>query len=899
MLPLFKKVMSVVIVVSFTFSPVSVYALPQNGTVVGGNADPFNYSGNTLTIKQNTNRLATNWESFSIGNPETVTFNQPNSSSIALNRVTGVNPSNILGKLSANGRVMLINPNGIVFGVNSTVDVAGLVASSLDVDVSDFMAEKNDFTFSGVGGSVLNYGKISLRDPGGYVALLGSMVKNVGLIEANLSKVILAAGEQMKLDLDPSGVIGVAVDITKGTTRTGEYTAVNNAGKIVANGGKVILTAKVLDNVLKSAVNNDGIIEANTMNRTDGQVLLKSNQDIELNGTIIASGAIDALADENVFIGKPLEDIVLSTYEWTYLGEVTRYYYFKEFGYYYDGGTLRVVLSKGFDIGRDPNSPTSGFGIQELPGMPLGLYTKFDPRIGGQLYTFFEDPALNPDKMNHVNIKGTEYWWEDMMNQGDRDFNDAIIDFRESYTTVKAPGALLDAPNIFLTARNGEIKQFGGDIYAGNLMMESNTGVSGTGGNGGILTHADNVSALNKSSGHIRISNRGDLIVNNLSSVNGLNTGVTGYNGIWNSAIGGEVNIEVKHGSGDDLDVNAPVDSFGPVIFNAEGDIEHTALGDVTIHNPYLLPNPPTNLRSPSHLINFPYKNDGNTKVDVVWGLPDSIPGYGFLGNAGGVYNMAPGSKIETRGGNANITANGNISLALVDAQNGNAVITSQNGSILDADLGVAPVDYDVIAHNIKLSAPNGSVGVASPGEIDLGHPYEFSYLWDNASNSTPDLLIDPYTTSFDPVTGDWSFATTSPVLSDGSWWIHVVTLDKLLGQTLPTVKSQQISNIVAPQTVASAPAHLGPFILYTPDPDNPEFWEAIEKEFRVYYEILNPSQFLGFEPAQKIGLYAYHPLVSADFTAFDDIQLDAGAYDFINGNLEMKKKDTAPYFGL
>lgn len=878
MFEVFKRQIIFVTLFHFVCFPLSAWALPQSGTVVGGSADSFSYSSDTLTIKQNSNRLVTDWDGFSIGRPESVIFNQPGASSIALNRVVGVDPSRILGTLSANGRVFLTNPNGIVFGVNSVVDTAGLLASTLELDMSvaDFIAGSNNFTFSGPGGSVVNYGKISLNGPGGYVALLGSSVKNVGLIEANLGTVILAAGEQMTLDLDPAGVISAVINVIKETDRNdnNEYAAVNNFGKIKADGGKVILTADILDGVFKSAVNNDGIIEANSVNSTDGLVLLKSNQNIELNGTIEASGAIDAYALEDIILGRPVEDITLSNFAWLYLGG-DRSYLFKEFGYYYGDGSVRVVLSRGMDIGKDAFSPLSGAGIQELPGDPLGLYASFDP--GLDLLTFFEEAALNPDGAQHLEINGSEYAWEDMLGLGDGDFNDAVIDFTEDITTVEAAGALLSSSNIFLTAKNGSITQHSGDIYADNLMLESNTGVSGTGSNGGILAHAEHLSALNKASGHIRVDNVGALTIADLRGVKGLNTGVTGVNGITNLAVGGEVNINVKGGEGADLNVEAPVESFGDVIFTADGNIAHNSLGDVLIHNPEVLPGSPTNLASPSHQVGV--ESEDRT-VDVTWGLPGPVPGYDFIGNAGGVYAMAPGSEIVTQGGNADMTASGNIHLSLIDAQNGNVTVTSQNGSILDADLGIAPGDYDVVAHNIKLSAPNGIVGSpVGQQQIDLGFPYDFSFLWDNINNSAPDVLGDIYGVNFDTSTGDWQFSNTSDQLADGQWWFHVSTLGE-----------------AAQQIVSSDPAHIGPFIFSSQEVL--PFWERIEKEFRVYYEILGPSQFLSFEPAKAIGLYAYHPLTPADYTAFDDIKLDIDAYEFIEDSIKMKKSGF-PYFGL
>jgi len=132
---LFRKSISILIGFCFVLYPQGVYALPQGYNVVGGTASNFDYStADELTVTQTSNRLATEWQSFSIGSPEKVEFIQPGISSIALNKVVTGNPSQILGTLKANGRVFLINPNGIVFGIGSSVDTAGLIASTLDLD---------------------------------------------------------------------------------------------------------------------------------------------------------------------------------------------------------------------------------------------------------------------------------------------------------------------------------------------------------------------------------------------------------------------------------------------------------------------------------------------------------------------------------------------------------------------------------------------------------------------------------------------------------------------------------------------------------------------------------------------------------------------------------------------
>jgi len=261
------------------------FALPQGAQVVAGGAD-ISTAGNTMNVNVSTDKMIANWQSFSIAHPETVNFIQPSSSSVALNRVVGVDPSSIMGALNANGKIFLINPNGILFGAGSSVNTAGLVASTLNISNQDFLAGR--YKFYGPGGSVVNQGYIST--PGGYVALLGSSVGNSGTIEASLGSIALASGNAITLNLDPKGLISVVVD--KATTQNLENKAdaVKNTGTISANGGKVILTAKALAGVFDKAINNEGIIEANTLNNQNGQVVLEANRRVNVAGTINAAG---------------------------------------------------------------------------------------------------------------------------------------------------------------------------------------------------------------------------------------------------------------------------------------------------------------------------------------------------------------------------------------------------------------------------------------------------------------------------------------------------------------------------------------------------------------------------------------------------------------------------------
>lgn len=262
---------------------VNVYALPSGGVVASGGAT-INSGAASTTITQSTPNAVINWQSFNVAAGQTVQFVQPNAASVALNRVTGADPSSILGSISANGRVFLVNPNGILFGQGASVNVAGLVASTLDITDANFMAR--NYQFAGVSnGSVVNQGAINAA--GGYVALLGANVSNQGLISANLGTVALAAGNAIALDMAGDGLLNVTVN-------QGAVDAlVQNGGLIRANGGEVIMTTQAAGSLLKTVVNNTGVIEAQTLDNRSGTIRLLGDMQ---SGSVNVGGTLDASA---------------------------------------------------------------------------------------------------------------------------------------------------------------------------------------------------------------------------------------------------------------------------------------------------------------------------------------------------------------------------------------------------------------------------------------------------------------------------------------------------------------------------------------------------------------------------------------------------------------------------
>ncbi|MDP3412015.1 MAG: filamentous hemagglutinin N-terminal domain-containing protein, partial [Polaromonas sp.] len=203
----------------------------------------------------------------------------------ALNRVLGADPSSIMGTLSANGRVFLLNPNGVLFGSGAQVNVGGLVASTMSLSDAKFMSGDYSFTDAG-NGSVVNQGNITAAD-GGYVALMGKSVSNQGVISARLGSVVLAAGNAVTMDVAGDGLLNVSV--AQGAVNA----LVENGGLIRADGGKVLLTAQAAGDLLKTAVNNTGVIQAQTIGNRNGTILLLGDMQ---SGTMNVSGTLDASA---------------------------------------------------------------------------------------------------------------------------------------------------------------------------------------------------------------------------------------------------------------------------------------------------------------------------------------------------------------------------------------------------------------------------------------------------------------------------------------------------------------------------------------------------------------------------------------------------------------------------
>jgi filamentous hemagglutinin family protein len=264
------------------------------------------------------NKAIVNWSSFNIAADETVSVLQPNQESLLVNRVTGwcvtACHSAIDGRLTANGRIMLINANGILFGAGATVDVNAFVASSIDFTNEVLMSNGaiTSRTSSNPNGFVINNGSITVTS--GLAALVAPGVENNGFITAKTGHVALASGKRYTVDFTGDGLIQLALgtDMETSALVAGPHgtlqAAVANRGTIIADGGSVLLSARAAKAVMDNVIDMTGTVQARAVSSIGGRIVLHGGDEnwVEVTGTLDASGGggLIQVLGENVVLGK-------------------------------------------------------------------------------------------------------------------------------------------------------------------------------------------------------------------------------------------------------------------------------------------------------------------------------------------------------------------------------------------------------------------------------------------------------------------------------------------------------------------------------------------------------------------------------------------------------------------
>lgn len=276
--------------------------IPVPGQFVssGNVANPV-ITGKNMRINQRSDKAILNWQKFDVGKGYSVRFAQPRSSSIALNRIhEETDPSHILGTITANGQIYLVNKNGFVFEHGSVTNTAALVASALNItddtfnkgivrvfdeakgnaDVAAAFDGKVDApsSYKGVNpkaeikvdaGAKINAGK------SGNVILAAPNVSNAGSIAAEENGQIMLVASKDKVYLQPSPndannpFSGLLVEVETGGKVTNA-----GSGEISARQGNITLAG--------FAVKQDGKLKATTSVNNNGSVRLLAREKISL-----------------------------------------------------------------------------------------------------------------------------------------------------------------------------------------------------------------------------------------------------------------------------------------------------------------------------------------------------------------------------------------------------------------------------------------------------------------------------------------------------------------------------------------------------------------------------------------------------------------------------------------
>ncbi len=486
-----KRLFQLILVsaLGYGMSAVPVQANPEGAQVVQGSASFSTPSADVLNI-HNSNGAVINWQSFSIGPGQTTNFIQPSADSSVLNRVVGNNPSEILGSLNSNGRVFLINQNGLLVGEGATIDTAGFFGSTLNLTDEDFLKGRLKFEGGGQSG-IVNRGYI--RAAGGNIVLIAPDIENGGVIEVVDGEVLLAAGRSIELASMDNPAIRFEVSAAENR--------VVNLGRIVAERGAASLFAGTLK--------HSGDIRASGLVRNaDGSISLVATERVEIDGRIDVSGeqgggAVDVHAPEIVL--GPSGRIDASA---TVQGDGGEIILFAEQGVSVqgeilarggaeggDGGFIETSGLQRLEIGSTPDAsaPHGAPGtwlvdpsnIRIVSGFATNLTDTGISASAGNFSSTADSAVLTVESIQAVLNQGTNVVVQTGNPAGSQQAGDIVLESGISVFTVSPVTLTLQAHNdiIFQAPNGGRLFFSGGGAQAGglNLVLHADSDGNGAG----------------------------------------------------------------------------------------------------------------------------------------------------------------------------------------------------------------------------------------------------------------------------------------------------------------------------------------------------------------------------------------------------------------------------------
>ncbi len=447
-------------------------ANPQGGTVAAGSATIGATAPNTLTIDQTSGRVIINWQDFSINAGEVTRFVQPSATAAALNRVVTANPSLLYGTLQANGRIFLINQNGILVGKGGQINTAGFTASTLGLSDAAFLAGKTLHFAGDSTASIDNLGAINAL--GGDVFLIAQSVQNSGTIRANAGEVGLAAGSDVTLVQSGNERLSV---LAGNANSSPSAVGVNNVGVVEATVAELKAAG---GNIYALAINNGGVVRATGIASQDGRIVLRADGgNIQNSGTLTANngngGGGTVIMDGGHNVTTP--STVINSGVVQARGDATGA----------RGGTVEVLGDHVglFDGAIVDVSGDAGGGTALIGG---GLHGQ-DPAVGNAERTYVDQGAvITADALSRGNGGNVVVWADDATafygtisarggvrrgNGGSVEVsgNEALL--YDGFADLRAPNGLMG--NLLLDPHNITIATGGTDPISGNALFADNS----------------------------------------------------------------------------------------------------------------------------------------------------------------------------------------------------------------------------------------------------------------------------------------------------------------------------------------------------------------------------------------------------------------------------------------
>lgn len=718
------------VLIAACFGAGQVQANPLGAQVVNGQVSIAS-QGNVLTVTNSPGAII-NWQSFSIGAGELTRFVQQGASSTVLNRIVGQDPSRILGALQSNGRVFLINPNGILFGQGAQVNVAGLVASTLNISNEDFLAGRMKFQAGDKAAGLQNQGSIATPG-GGQIYLIAPNVENSGILTSPKGEVVLAAGHSVHLVDGANPDLHVVVSAPDNQAL--------NLGQVVAEGGKI--------GIYGALVKQRGLVSANSaVVGENGKIVFKASKDalLEAGSRTTATGAgsggtVHVLGERVGLSGDAKIDVSGQTGGGTVL-----------VGGDYQGKNADVMNARQVYFGQDAevradaldngdggkvilwaDETTRAYGSISARGGQQGGNGGFVETSGKQNLDFNASidtsapkgqagmALLDPDTLTIVASGGAN---DDQVSTIDGNIF-ATEGVGSSYSVSEsALENIASTTNVWLQA-SGQITV--DTLFDGILSFQQGPGgqvkIESTTSGGIRFQTPTDILRTNGASVELRAGGSGSLDIGKIHTnggavtMNAAGTLATGEIVSTNGSTAG--NISLMSGGLMTLGINGGINANAP----ASGNITLNANGAIHMQNGYMISGNQLHMTANGGI------NDGNPTPGSIATEVNSIQ----LQNSGAgdihIWNTSAALAIDNLDGTGNgirqQSGGQNIYIDTIGSLTVNAPVTTDNGNIeLWAGAGALNNYTNIAASNgyVNLSASNGNIFNAIPAAIVAGN---------------------------------------------------------------------------------------------------------------------------------------------------------------------------------